>query len=76
MQNTREPIDQLYTEEEIAGLLGISIERLHELLDHHIFNDGTMRPPDLTFSNSELVLLAFWERSEPNPKVLRMPRRN
>ncbi len=75
MQNTRKPVDQFYSENEVAETLGISVSRLYELLDQHIFNDGSQRPAELTFSNSDLVLLGFWERSEPNPKVLRMPRR-
>lgn len=74
MQNTSSTAG-LYTEQEIANLLGISIEHLHELLDEHIFNDGTSRPAELTFTNSELILLGFWHKEEPNPKVLRMPKR-
>ncbi len=66
---------ETYSEEEVADLLGISILRLHELLDEHIFNDGTHRPENLTFTNSDVVLLGFWQRTEPNPKVVRMPRR-
>jgi len=66
----------MYSEQEVAELLGISISRLYDVLDRHIFNDGSSRPADLTFTNSELVLLRFWLRSEPNPKVVRMPRRN
>jgi hypothetical protein len=75
MQNTNKTAG-LYSEQEVADLLGISIEHLHELLDNNVFNDGTPRPPQLTFTNSELILLGFWQRGEPNPKVLRMPRRN
>lgn len=70
------PKQKLYTEQEAAEQLGISASRLNELLDRHIFNDGTPRPKRLTFTNSELVLLGFWNRLHPNPKVLRMPRRN
>jgi hypothetical protein len=66
----------VYSEQEIADRLGISVSRLHDLLDRHIFNNGTTRPGGLTFTHSELVLLEFWLRGEPNPKVLRMPRRN
>ena len=64
-----------YTEQEAAELLGISVSRLHDLLDEHIFNNGTARPSDLTFTNSDVVLLGFWRRTQPNPKVVRMPRR-
>jgi hypothetical protein len=65
-----------YTEVEAAEALGISLARLHLLLDENIFNDGTRRPGDLTFRASDLVLLGFWHRSSPNPKVVRMARRN
>jgi len=75
MQITKTPPVEYYSEAEVAGILQISLERLHRLLDKHIFNDGTSRPHNLTFTNSELLLLQFWNRSEPNPKVLRMPRR-
>ena len=65
----------LYSEQEVAGRLGISVSRLYDLLDRHIFNDGTARPEALTFTHAELVLLEFWLNCEPNPKLLRMPHR-
>ncbi|MGZ4789847.1 MAG: hypothetical protein ACXVZV_01320 [Terriglobales bacterium] len=65
-----------YTEAEAAEMIGISISRLHMLLDEHIFNDGSARPPDLHLRSSDIVLIAFWNRSTENPKVLRMPRRS
>ena len=64
-----------YTEKEAATELGISLIRLHQVLDEHIFNDGTDRPPEMLFQPSDLVLLSFWERSLPNSKIVRMPRR-
>lgn len=64
-----------YTEAEAADFLGISISRLHMLLDDHIFNDGSARPSGLQLRASDIVLLEFWNRSTENPKVLRMPRR-
>jgi hypothetical protein len=67
---------EMYSEADAADALGISLARLHELLDQHVFNDGVARPAGLTFTNAELLLLGFWQRTEPNPKVLRMPRRN
>ena len=66
----------LYSEREAADLLGISVSRLHGILDRHVFNNGTIRPEGLTFKHPELVLLEFWRRSEPNPKVVRMPKRD
>jgi hypothetical protein len=65
-----------YTEVEAANSLGISVARLHLLLDENIFNDGSPRPENLTFRPSDLVLLGFWHRTSPNPKVVRMPHRN
>jgi len=75
MSNADKPFKQFYTELEAALILGISVARLRGLLDEHIFNDGTERPGDLLLRASDLVLLRFWYRSTPNPKVLRMPKR-
>ncbi len=66
---------EYYNEVEAAAMLGISVGRLRLLLDRHIFNDGSCRPPQLQLRSSDLVLLRFWNRSEPNPKVLRMPKK-
>jgi len=76
MSKSLKPIKEYYTEAEAAGYLRISIDRLHSLLDQHIFNDGTPRPEDITFCEADLVLLGFWMKSQENPKVIRMPRRN
>jgi hypothetical protein len=73
VNNRLQPDD--YTENEAAGILGISVDRLHRLLDENIFNDGTPRPPELRLRSSDLVLLEFWDRSTGNPKIFRMPRR-
>jgi hypothetical protein len=64
-----------YSEAEAASILGISVGRLHQLLDEYIFNDGSIRPSGLRLRSSDLILLEFWNRSMGNPKVLRMPRR-
>jgi hypothetical protein len=74
MLNTK-PGKEFYTEVEAAEALGISLTRLYSLLDEHLFNDGSARPPKITFQSSDLVLLAFWNRTTPNPKVVRMPKR-
>ncbi len=66
---------EFYSETEAAQALGISIARLHQLLDDNLFNDGTLRPDDVTFRASDLVVLGFWHRTTPNPKVVRMPNR-
>ncbi len=64
-----------YTELEAAQALNISLTRLRQLLDEHVFNDGKPRPEQVTFRLSDIVLLEFWDRSTPNPKIVRMPRR-
>lgn len=66
---------EFYSEAEAARLLGISGERLRRLVEENMFNDGRESPRELTFRAADLVLLGFWHRSTPNPKVLRMPRR-
>lgn len=65
-----------YSEVEAAAALGISLERLQRLLDEHLFNDGMPRPQGLELLPSDLVLISFWNRTSPNPKVVRMPRRS
>jgi hypothetical protein len=76
MHNAEKRHSDCYSETEAANLLGISVSRLHMLLDENIFNDGSKRPPDLYLRASDLVLLEFWNRSTENPNVLRMPRRD
>jgi hypothetical protein len=74
MQNADRPFKQSFTETEAALLLGISVSRLRDLLDEHIFNDGSRRPEGLQLQASDIVLLRFWAR-DTLPKVLCMPRR-
>ena len=69
------PLRSSYTEKEAAQSLGISLTRLHLLLDENVFNDGSQRPHEVLLQSSDLVLLSFWNRSRPNPKVVRMPKR-
>lgn len=76
MTKSVKPMKEYYSETEAADYLDISIHELYSLLDEHIFNDGTPRPDDLSFYESDLVLLGFWKKSQENPKVVRMPRRN
>ncbi len=64
---------EFYTEVEAAEALGISVARLHILLDEHLFNDGSDRPAEVFFRASDLIILGFWHRSTANPKVVRMP---
>jgi hypothetical protein len=65
---------EFYTEIEAAQSLGISMARLHQLLEEHLFDANTPRPADgVTFRRADLVILGFWHKSTPNPKVVRMP---
>jgi hypothetical protein len=75
MTRPLKPAKEFYTEPEAAGYLNLSIIELHALLDEHIFNDGNPRPENLSFCESDLVLLGFWSEDRQNPKVIRMPRR-
>lgn len=65
---------EYYTEVEAAQALNISLNRLRQLLDAHVFNDGKPRPEQLSFRLSDIILLEFWDHSTPNPKIVRMPR--
>ena len=73
MNKALRPEKEFLTETEAAAALGISRERLHYLLDTHIFNDGKARPADVTFRSADLVLLKFWDRGPEDYKVIRMP---
>jgi hypothetical protein len=75
MTRPLKPAKEFYTESEAAGYLNISLAELHFLLDKHIFNEGHARPEGLSFCEADLVLLGFWNTSQDNPKVIRMPRR-
>lgn len=70
------PQKEYYSESEAARFLNISLAHLYMLLDEFVFNDGTVRPTNITFRESDLVLLGFWSKSHENPKVIRMPKRN
>ena len=66
-----------YSEAEAARMLGISIARLHQLLDHYIFDVGAPRPPDLEFTSGELLLLSYWNNeaadgAKPPQNVVRI----
>ena len=64
-----------YSEHEAASTLGISVSRLHLLLDEHVFNDGGSRPRDIELTSSDLLLLQFWNRTTVSEKVVAMPKR-
>lgn len=66
---------QEFTEQQAAESLGISVDALHRLLDRHIFNNGTPRPEDLIFTQSDLLLLSYWNDGSGEQKVVTMPLR-
>jgi len=76
MKNTNLPFKKIYTEEEAAKALGISLLRLHMLLDENVFNDGAPRPLNVLLQPSDMVLLEFWSNLSPRPKVIHMPKRS
>jgi hypothetical protein len=65
---------EFYTEQEAAQELGMSVDRLHFLLDSNIFNDGSEKPAQLCFRAKDLIVIGFWDRSTGDSKVVRMPR--
>ncbi len=69
--------DRLYDEHEAAAALGVTIARLHEVLDQHIFTDGNPRPQSLLFTSSDLLLLGYWCNSPraDSAEVITMPKR-
>lgn len=74
MSNTLRQDKEFYTEQEAADSLGISLQRLHSLLDQHVFHEGLERPAQLNFLTTDLVLLSIWHRDAP-ANIVRMPRR-
>ena len=54
-----------YSEAEAARALGISIARLHQLLDQYVFNVGSPRPSNIEFTSGELLLLSYWNKQSP-----------
>lgn len=63
-----------FTEAEAAAALGITLNRLYQLLDRHIFTEGSERPKNIEFTSSDLLLLGYWNNQEPpRTHVLQMP---
>jgi hypothetical protein len=84
MSNLNRSSRELYSEMEAAAALGISIARLHELLDRYIFTVANTRPQSIEFTASDLLLLGYWNNlapPEPDPgppqpgKIIPMPKR-
>jgi hypothetical protein len=64
----------LYTEAEAAAALGVTVARLHEVLDEHIFTNGTRRPSSLQFTSEDLLLLGYWcSTPRATHEVITMP---
>lgn len=74
MQTTLSAKD-LMSEQEAADSLGISLETLYSILDEHVFNQGMLRPANLRFTTSDVLMLSCWVEGRPQRKVVRMPRR-
>jgi hypothetical protein len=79
MAKVKRSTKELYTEPEAAAALGISITRLHELLDQYIFTNGNRRPDAIQFTASDLLLLSYWSndsRRRVTHEVITMPKRH
>ena len=70
--------DRFYDEKEAAATMGITVARLHEVLDQHIFTAGNKRPQGLQFTANDLLLLGYWCNSERTVmhEVITMPKRD
>jgi hypothetical protein len=77
MSNLKRWPKDSYTEREAAAMLGVTLARLHQLLDEHIFTDGGERPSSIEFTSSDLLLLSYWNSSTESPalEVIPMPHR-
>ncbi len=62
--------DKTYSEAEASQHLGISLERLHQLLDEHVFSSGDPRPETCVFRHADLLLLRYWSQSESGLKLV------
>lgn len=74
MNRPLKAVREFYTEAEAAAELKISVERLHNLLDRKLFNDGSSRPPTVSFQSTDLILLRFW-LDQDQPRLIQMPPR-
>ncbi len=77
MSNLKASLKESYTETEAAVALGITLARLHQLLDQHIFTEGCPRPKSIEFTASDLLLLSYWahDKDSATHNVVRMPKR-
>ena len=78
MSNLKSSSPELYSEAQAAAALGISIARLHDLLDKYVFTGDNRRPQSIDFTSSDLLLLGYWHNISAEPtvsKVIPMPKR-
>jgi hypothetical protein len=54
------PSNRLYSEQEAADLLGVSLFQLRNVLDRHVFNDIYPRPERVQLLYSDVLLLEYW----------------
>lgn len=79
MAKLKRSTNELYSEAEAAAALGITVGRLHELLDEYIFTNGTPRPQSIQFTSSDLLLLSYWSNDSKRAvthEVITMPKRS
>jgi hypothetical protein len=74
MSTTFKPEKLDFTDAEVAQQLGISLERLHALLDLNVFNDGSEKPAKINFRPQDLVMIGIWHKTTPE-NLLPMRRR-
>ena len=69
--------NHLYSEAEAAAALGITVARLREILDQHIFTNGSVRPSSIQFTSDDLLLLDYWcdSRRTAMHEIITMPKR-
>ncbi len=78
MAKLKRSTKELYTEAEAAASLGITVGRLHELLDEYIFTNGNRRPAAIQFTSGDLLLLSYWSHDSQRSvthEVITMPKR-
>jgi hypothetical protein len=77
MSNVNRSSQEPYSESEAAAALGISVYRLHQLLDKYVFTPGNTRPAAIEFTSSDLLLLGYWNNllQPRETKIIPMPKR-
>ena len=79
MSNLKSSSPELFSEAQAAAALGISIARLHDLLDKYVFTGENRRPQSIEFTSSDLLLLGYWNNISAQPttaNVIPMPKRS